>query len=171
MSECVRSNPGCVKNTADSTVKFCTVCGESTLVALDTTLSARQVEQSSVQQSLPATTQEEYLPPAATANQKSPILTVNFQLKGDSFKDFIFFDKMITLKIIPFLYWFFLFLAVLAGGYIMFFLDNYDGFTFKNFLLGLVAIIVLGVIFRMLFELLIVLFKINENIKKFADRS
>ena len=78
---------------------------------------------------------------------------------------------MITLKIIPFLYWFFLFLAVLAGGYIMFFLDEYYGFTFKNFLLGLVAIIVLGVIFRILFEFLIVLFKINENIKKFADRS
>ena len=55
MSECVRGDLGCIKNTPDSNAKFCTVCGASASVALDTKLPAPQMEQSSVQISEPPT--------------------------------------------------------------------------------------------------------------------
>lgn len=123
-----------------------------------------------MQQSEPATTQYAYLQsPPLTANEQAPIQALHFQLKGDHVKDFLFFDKMITPKIITFVYWFILFFAVLAGLNTMF--KGYEGITFEKFLLGLLVIVGVGVGARIYAELLIVLFKINENTKKIADKS
>ena len=48
---------------------------------------------------------------------------------------------------------------------------DFEGNLIENLVLGLVLFIVVGVGARIFSELLIVLFKINENIKKFADKS
>lgn len=79
-------------------------------------------------------------------------------------RDVFFFDDMITPKVITFIYWLLL-LAVLIGGLSTMF-RGFGGF------LGGIAIIVFGSVFvRVYCELMIVLFKINENIKKLAGDS
>lgn len=83
-------------------------------------------------------------------------------------KDIFFFDSMLTPKIITFVYWLLLFFAVVSGLGAMF--GGYGGFTFGKFLTG-IGIIVGGAIgARIWCELLIVLFKIHENLKKVADK-
>ena len=42
MAQCVRDNPGCIKNFPNSNAKFCTVCGTATAVALGTSPSPVQ---------------------------------------------------------------------------------------------------------------------------------
>ena len=83
-------------------------------------------------------------------------------------KNVFTFDAMLTPKIITFVYWFLLLLAVFAGIGAM--TTGYGGMTFGKFLTGLVIIIGGSVGARIWSELLIVLFKINENIKKIADK-
>lgn len=79
-------------------------------------------------------------------------------------KDLLFFDKMITPKVINVVYWFMLASAVFSGLAMMF--NQYSG----GFLPGL-FILISGVIGARIFcELLIVLFKINENLQKMADK-
>lgn len=76
-------------------------------------------------------------------------------------KDIFFFESMLTPKIITFVYWLML-LTVVVGAL---------GTIFSGkILIGLGAFVggVIGV--RIWCELLIVLFKINENIKKMAER-
>ncbi|QLF93303.1 DUF4282 domain-containing protein [Pseudomonas sp. ABC1] len=76
-------------------------------------------------------------------------------------RDIFFFDTMITPKIITFIYWLGL-LGVLLGGLGAMFSDSF--FT------GL-GVLVFGAIgTRIWCELLIVLFKINENLQKIANR-
>lgn len=75
-----------------------------------------------------------------------------------------FFDSMLTPKIITFVYWLLLLIAIVSGVAAM--MNQYDGF-----LMGL-AIIVFGAIgARLWCELMIVLFKINENVQKMANKS
>lgn len=75
-------------------------------------------------------------------------------------RDLLFFDVLVTPKIITFIYWFFLLAAIVGGIGAMF---------GANFFAGLFGM-VLGVIgARIWCELLIVLFKINENIARVAD--
>src|SRR4051794_9379941 len=77
------------------------------------------------------------------------------------------FDKMITPKVITFIYWLLLLSTLLGGVGTMFF----DGrFGFGSFARGLIVIVVGALAARVWCELLIVLFKINENIQKIADR-
>lgn len=83
-------------------------------------------------------------------------------------KDALFFDSMLTPKIITIVYWLMLVFAVISGIGLMF--AGYGGFTFGKFLLGLVTIIGGAVGARIWCELLIVLFKIHENMKKLADK-
>lgn len=72
-------------------------------------------------------------------------------------KAVFFFDSMITPKIITFIYWLML-LSMVVAGIVLMFNPLFGGF-FKGLLL-----IVFGVIFvRIWCELLMVLFKINEN--------
>ncbi|BCO33190.1 membrane protein [Thiohalobacter sp. COW1] len=77
-------------------------------------------------------------------------------------KDVLFFDSMLTPKIITVVYWLLL-LGVLISGLGIMFSGQTGGF------LGGVAMIVGGAIgARIWCELLIVLFKIHDNIKRVA---
>jgi hypothetical protein len=74
-----------------------------------------------------------------------------------------FFDTMITPKIITFIYWILL-LAVVGYGLSTMF-GGYAGFTFQKFLMGLLYIAGGAVVVRIWCELMIVIFKINENLQ------
>jgi hypothetical protein len=78
-----------------------------------------------------------------------------------------FFESMLTPKIITFVYWLLLF-VVLIGGFGSMFGFGMGGFSFGSFLRGLIGIVVGAVLVRIWCELLIVLFKINENVQKIA---
>lgn len=83
-------------------------------------------------------------------------------------KTIFFFDSMLTPKLITFIYWLILISAVITGVSTMF--AGYEGFTFGNFIMGLIYIIGGVVAARVWCELLIVLFKIHENVQKIADK-
>jgi hypothetical protein len=83
-------------------------------------------------------------------------------------KELFFFNAMLTPKIITFVYWLLLFFAVVSGLTTMF--GGYNGLTFGKFLTGIGIIIGGGVGARIWCELMIVLFKIHENIKKIAEK-
>lgn len=83
-------------------------------------------------------------------------------------KDIFFFDSMLTPKIITFVYWLSLLIVCVAGLSTMF--GGWGGLTFVKFILGIAIIIGGAVAARIWCELLIVLFKIDENIKKIADK-
>lgn len=74
---------------------------------------------------------------------------------------------MLTPKIITLVYWVCLVIALLSGLGVMF--GGYEGFSISS-LFGGLGIMVGGAIgARIWCELLIVLFKIHENIKRLAD--
>lgn len=83
-------------------------------------------------------------------------------------RDIFFFDSMLTPKIITFVYWLLLLFVVLSGFNAMF--AGYGGLTFGKFLFGIGIMLAGAVGARIWCELLIVLFKIHENIKKLADK-
>jgi hypothetical protein len=76
-------------------------------------------------------------------------------------KSVLFFDDMLTPKIITVIYWLGL-ISVIFGAVMMIFTGNF----FKG--LGLLVFGAIGV--RVWCELLIVMFKIHENIKRLADK-
>ena len=75
-------------------------------------------------------------------------------------------DEMLTPKIITFVYWLALLGAVFNGLNTMF----GSGFTFERFISGLFLMLGVAVGARIWCELLIVVFKIHENLKKIADK-
>jgi len=79
-------------------------------------------------------------------------------------RDVFYFDSMLTPKIITFVYWLMLLSVVISGLGTMF-----SGAGFGSFIMGLAMIIGGAVFARIWCELLIVLFKIHENMKKIAD--
>ncbi|WP_250657529.1 DUF4282 domain-containing protein [Alkalimarinus coralli] len=79
-------------------------------------------------------------------------------------KDVFFFDSMLTPKIITFVYWLMLLGALTSGLVTMFVGYN------TNFLGGLGMIIGGAIGSRIWCELLIVLFKIHENLQKVANK-
>jgi Domain of unknown function (DUF4282) len=82
-------------------------------------------------------------------------------------RNVFFFDSMLTPKIITLVYWILLFVIIIGGLGAMFGFGA-GGFTFGSFIKGIVGIVV-GVIFaRIWCELLIVLFKIHDNVHKIA---
>lgn len=82
-------------------------------------------------------------------------------LTKDNIKSVFFFNSMITPKIITFIYWLFLAAIVVAAL----------GMIFTGNLVQAVGTLILGTLaLRIWCELLIVLFKINENIQRIADR-
>jgi hypothetical protein len=84
-------------------------------------------------------------------------------------QNLLFFNEMITPKIITVIYWLLLIGVVVSGIGSMF--VGSGGVSFGSFFKGL-GVIVLGAIgVRIWSELLIVLFKINSNIQKMADKS
>lgn len=80
-------------------------------------------------------------------------------------KDVFFFDSMLTPKIITFVYWLMLLGSVGSGLMTMF-----GGYQ-TEFLNGLLMIVGGVIGSRIWCELLIVLFKIHENLQKIANKS
>jgi hypothetical protein len=83
-------------------------------------------------------------------------------------RSIFFFETMLTPKVITFVYWILLFVVVIAGFAMMFGYGMY-GFSFGSFIKGLLMIVIGSALVRIWCELLIVLFKINENVQKIAD--
>ncbi len=83
-------------------------------------------------------------------------------------KNIFLFEAMLTPKIITLVYWFLLLLAVFSGLGYMF--GGYGGFTFGKFITGLLILVGGAIGARIWCELLIVLFKINDNIKRLAEK-
>ena len=81
-------------------------------------------------------------------------------------KDFLYLEKMLTPSIITFAYWLLLLFALVSGLGTMF----SEGVSFSRFLMGLGIIVGGAVAARIWCELLIVLFKINANIKVIAEQ-
>ncbi len=79
-------------------------------------------------------------------------------------KDVFFFDSMLTPKIIIFIYWLGLISVVVGAIGSMF--SGYGGGFWSG--LGILLFGLIGT--RIWCELLIVLFKINENLQKIANR-
>jgi hypothetical protein len=83
-------------------------------------------------------------------------------------REALFFDKMLTPKIITFVYWLLLAGAVIGGIGSMF--GGYDGFGFGSFIRG-IFIAAGGALFaRIWCELLIVLFKMNEALQEMRGK-
>ena len=83
-------------------------------------------------------------------------------------KNVLFFDSMLTPKIITFVYWLMLFAAIVGGIGSMF--SGYDGLSFSSFLMGLVYAVVGAIGARIWCELLIVLFKMNEALQELRHK-
>lgn len=75
-------------------------------------------------------------------------------------KDFVFLDVMLTPKIITVIYWLWVIVAIVGGVGLL---------ISGSFISGLGALIGGILIARITSELLIVVFKIHENIKKIAE--
>jgi ABC-type multidrug transport system fused ATPase/permease subunit len=95
-------------------------------------------------------------------------------LEGLSFKDFFFFDKMLTPVFITLIYWISL-AGILIFGLIGFFGSFFAMFSF-SFRLGILGIfsslffILAGLVTtRLTYELIYAIFNINRNIKKLAS--
>lgn len=79
-------------------------------------------------------------------------------------KAVLFFDNMLTPKIITVVYWLLLLAAVVGGIGSMF--SGYGGFSFGSFFMGLLYIVGGAIGARIWCELLIVLFKMNEALQE-----
>lgn len=84
-------------------------------------------------------------------------------------KNVLYFDNMLTPKIINFIYWILLVLCVLGGLSTMF--GGYAGFTVTKFFMGILYAVGGAVISRIWCELLIVLFKMNEALQDIRKKS
>ncbi|KII76390.1 DUF4282 domain-containing protein [Vibrio renipiscarius] len=80
-------------------------------------------------------------------------------------KSVFFFDSMLTPKIITIVYWLLLVAVLISGLSTMF-----AGYQ-PNILAGLAMIVGGAIGARIWCELMIVLFKINENLQKMANKS
>ncbi len=83
-------------------------------------------------------------------------------------RDVFFFDAMITPKIITIVYWLLLVVVVLAGlGSLLY--TGFQYMTFGSFMRSVAITVGGAVAVRIWCELLIVFFKINENVQKIAN--
>ncbi|WP_404317887.1 DUF4282 domain-containing protein [Malaciobacter canalis] len=84
-------------------------------------------------------------------------------------KSLLFFDSMLTPKIVTVLYWVLLFTAVVVGLGQMF--SGYNGFSISNFFTGVLVMIGGAIGARIWCELMIVIFKINENLQVIKEQN
>lgn len=82
-------------------------------------------------------------------------------------RDLFFFDEMLTPKVITILYWLALLYVAVTGLSVMF---AGDKMTFAKFAGGLGVVIGGAIAARIASELLVAVFKINENIQSLAGR-
>jgi hypothetical protein len=83
-------------------------------------------------------------------------------------KDILFFDNMLTPKIITIVYWLLLFAVIVGGLGSMF--GGYGGFTLGKFFMGLLYVVGGAIGARIWCELLIVLFKMNEALQELRQK-
>jgi len=83
-------------------------------------------------------------------------------------KQVLFFDSMLTPKIITAVYWLGL-VGLFIGGIVSMF-GGYEGFTFAKFMTGLFVMVGGAVGLRIWCELLIVLFKMNEALQGMRNK-
>ncbi len=83
-------------------------------------------------------------------------------------RSILFFETMLTPKVVTLVYWLLLVAAIVAGLGSMFYM-GFQYMTFGSFVRG-IAITVGGAIgARIWCELVIVLFKLNENVQRIAS--
>lgn len=83
-------------------------------------------------------------------------------------KPILFFDTMLTPKLITALYWLMMLAAVIGGISSM--VGGYGGFSITKFFIG-VMVALFGVVGARIFcELLIVLFKMNEALQEIRGK-
>ena len=80
-------------------------------------------------------------------------------------KDLLYFDNMVTPKIITFVYWLLIFMALVTGLGTMF-----SSFSLMSIFIGLFYIVFGVVAARIWCELLIVLFKMNEALQEIRNK-
>jgi TM2 domain-containing membrane protein YozV len=80
-------------------------------------------------------------------------------------KEFFLFNTMLFPKVVTVLYWLVLVSIFISGIGQMF--SDYGG----GFWVGLLSILGGWLVARIVFEMIMVIFKINDNLKKIADRS
>jgi hypothetical protein len=85
-----------------------------------------------------------------------------------SIRDVLFFDAMLTPKVVTLVYWLLLVTAVVAGLGSMFYM-GFQYMTFGTFVRGLAITIGGAIGARIWCELVIVLFKLNENVQRIAN--
>lgn len=83
-------------------------------------------------------------------------------------RDVLFFDNMLTPKIITLVYWLMLLSAIVSGLGLMF--GGYGGFGMSKLLAGLAAMIGGAVASRIFCELMIVAFKMNEALQEMRKK-
>jgi hypothetical protein len=88
------------------------------------------------------------------------------QEKGNLMREVLYFDAMLTPKIITFVYWLMLVMVALSGLTRMY----VGGITFVKFVIGLAMIAAGAAGARISCEILIVIFKIHENIRTLAEK-
>jgi hypothetical protein len=80
-------------------------------------------------------------------------------------------NDMLTPKIVTVLYWLGLITVVFTAIVMLFGVGQYQFISFiQRFFLAIATLIGGGLLVRVYSELLIVIFKIHENLKKIADR-
>jgi len=85
-----------------------------------------------------------------------------------SIRDVLFFDAMLTPKVVTLVYWLLLVTAVIAGLGSMFYM-GFQYMSFGTFVRGLAITIGGALGARIWCELVIVLFKLNENVQRIGN--
>lgn len=83
-------------------------------------------------------------------------------------RDVLFFENMLTPKIITLVYWLLLLVAIVGGIGSMF--GGYEGFTFGKFIMGMIYAVGGALAARIWCELLIVLFKMNDALQEIRKK-
>lgn len=84
-------------------------------------------------------------------------------------RDVFYFDSMLTPKVVTLVYWLLLLTALIAGIGSMFY-TGFQYMSFSTFLRALVITLGGAIAARIWCELMIVLFKLNENIQRMANQ-
>lgn len=111
----------------------------------------------------------EFLPTTAVSEPNNNYITAMSRGRTTmNARNFFFFDSMLTPKFITIIYWLGL-IAVVFTGLGSLFMMGFQYVTFGGFVRALFITIGGAVVVRVYCELMIVLFKINENVQKIAD--
>ncbi|WP_219997401.1 DUF4282 domain-containing protein [Frischella perrara] len=96
-----------------------------------------------------------------------------FDLKGLTIKDLLFFNKMLTPKLLPLFYWIALLCVSISGLFIILGSLSLIGISFfmaiSGIISGIITIVMGAISIRIGCELISVLFNINRNIEKVAN--